>query len=73
MRLTVQQFTVHKRFPLTISRGTTTQTTNLWLRLEADGIEGWGEASPFSLIKGQREDTNALLAEIEIISTTLQQ
>ncbi|MEB3338400.1 MAG: dipeptide epimerase, partial [Leptolyngbyaceae bacterium] len=49
MRIEVQTFTVHKRFPLTISRGTTAQTTNVWLRVEHAGIEGWGEASPFSV------------------------
>jgi len=49
MHISVETFTVQKRFPLTISRGTTAQTTNVWLRVEHDGIEGWGEASPFSL------------------------
>ncbi|KKJ01498.1 dipeptide epimerase [Prochlorothrix hollandica] len=49
MELTLQSFTVHKRFALTISRGTTDRSTNLWLRLRHDGIEGWGEASPFSI------------------------
>jgi L-Ala-D/L-Glu epimerase len=48
LKIRIQPFTVHKRFPLTISRGTTTQTTNIWVRIEQDGIEGWGEASPFS-------------------------
>jgi L-alanine-DL-glutamate epimerase-like enolase superfamily enzyme len=42
-------FTVHKRFHLTISRGTTAHTANVWVRVEADGIEGWGEASPFGI------------------------
>jgi L-Ala-D/L-Glu epimerase len=49
MQLRLQTFTVHKRHALTISRGTTSQTTNLFLRLEQDEIEGWGEASPFSI------------------------
>jgi L-alanine-DL-glutamate epimerase-like enolase superfamily enzyme len=47
MQLAWATFTVNKRFPLTISRGTTAQTVNVWARVEADGIEGWGEASPF--------------------------
>lgn len=51
MRIGVETFTVNKRFPLTISRGTTSQTTNLWVRVEQEGIEGWGEASPFSIAK----------------------
>ncbi|HHP7244194.1 MAG TPA: enolase C-terminal domain-like protein, partial [Elainellaceae cyanobacterium] len=49
MQIQVQTFTVHKRFALTISRGTSSESTNIWLRLEHDGIEGWGEASPFSV------------------------
>ncbi|KAB8316689.1 dipeptide epimerase [Tolypothrix campylonemoides VB511288] len=49
MQIQVEIFTVNKRFPLTISRGTTAQTTNVWVRISHDGIEGWGEASPFSV------------------------
>jgi L-Ala-D/L-Glu epimerase len=49
MKLHLSTFTVQKRFALTISRGTTTQSTNLFVRLEEGGIEGWGEASPFSI------------------------
>ncbi len=49
MQIKVKIFTVNKRFPLTISRGTTAQTTNVWVRILHDGIEGWGEASPFSV------------------------
>ncbi|MGC8785728.1 MAG: dipeptide epimerase [Armatimonadota bacterium] len=64
MRVWYETFTVNKRFPLTISRGTTAQTTNLWLRVEADGMEGWGEASPFS-IGTYRESTEALLEAAE--------
>lgn len=51
MRIGVEPFTVHKRIPLTISRGTTAQTTNIWVRIEQEAIEGWGEASPFSIRK----------------------
>ena len=49
MQIQIQTFTVNKRFPLTISRGTTTHTTNVWVHLQHGGIEGWGEASPFSI------------------------
>jgi L-Ala-D/L-Glu epimerase len=49
MQIHVEPFTVHKRVPLTISRGTHFESTNFWLRLEAEGIEGWGEASPFAI------------------------
>ena len=59
MQISVEIFTVNKRFPLTISRGTTAQTTNVWLRVEHEGIEGWGEASPFSL-GNHRQSTETL-------------
>ncbi len=49
MQISIETFTVNKRFPLTISRGTTAQTTNIWVKVASDGIEGWGEASPFCL------------------------
>jgi L-alanine-DL-glutamate epimerase-like enolase superfamily enzyme len=71
MRVSYETFTVHKRFPLTISRGTTAQTTNLWLRIEADGIEGWGEASPFS-IGAYHENTEHLLEAAGQVVTLLQ-
>jgi L-Ala-D/L-Glu epimerase len=49
MKIHLQTFTVQKRVALTISRGTTAQSTNLFVRVEHDGIEGWGEASPFCI------------------------
>ncbi|MGC1307308.1 MAG: dipeptide epimerase [Phormidesmis sp.] len=49
MKIEIEPFTVHKRVPLTISRGTTADSTNLWVRITDEGIEGWGEASPFSI------------------------
>ncbi|BAZ05696.1 dipeptide epimerase [Calothrix sp. NIES-3974] len=47
MQIEFQPFTVNKRFPLQISYGTTAASTNIWLKIIHDGIEGWGEASPF--------------------------
>ena len=49
MRIELEIFTMNKLFPLTISRGTTSQSTNLWLRLHHEDITGWGEASPFRM------------------------
>ncbi|MBW4583413.1 MAG: dipeptide epimerase [Tildeniella nuda ZEHNDER 1965/U140] len=70
MQLRVQLFTVHKRFPLTISRGTTAQTTNVWVVIEHDGIEGWGEASPFS-IGEQPQTTEAIARSLQKIAPLL--
>lgn len=64
MQLAWSAFTVNKRFPLTISRGTMAQTQNVWVRVAADGIEGWGEASPFS-IGDHRQTTETLLNGLE--------
>ncbi len=70
MQIQIQTFTVHKRFALTISRGTTAQTTNIWVRIEHDGIEGWGEASPFS-VGGQPQTTDAIARSLQAIAPLL--
>lgn len=71
MRVHIQTFTVRKRFALTISRGTTAQTTNLWVKLEHEGIEGWGEASPFS-IGSSPQTTETLLAALQEVAPLLE-
>ena len=70
MEITVETFTVNKRFPLTISHGTTTQTTNIWVTVEQDGIEGWGEASPFSL-GNYRQSTQMLTESLNQVAPLL--
>ncbi len=62
MDIRIQTFTVHKQVPLTISRGTTAQTTNLWVEIEHDGIRGWGEASPFAVVAGEPQKPPAAIA-----------
>jgi L-Ala-D/L-Glu epimerase len=71
MRISLETFTVHKRVPLTISRGTTAESRNLWLRVEQDGIEGWGEASPFN-IKNPPQPTPAIEAALNAIMPLLE-
>jgi L-Ala-D/L-Glu epimerase len=71
MQISIQTFTVHKRFALTISRGTTAQTSNVWVTVEQDGIEGWGEASPFS-IGEERQTTEAIVAALQQITPVLE-
>ncbi len=72
MRIGVETFTVNKRFPLTISRGTTSQTTNVWVRIEEQGVEGWGEASPFSIISEDRQTTEILFDALREIAPMLE-
>jgi L-Ala-D/L-Glu epimerase len=70
MELRIQPFSVHKRFPLTISRGTTAQNTNVWVTVVQDGIEGWGEATPFSI--GDAPQTTAgIIAALEQVAPKL--
>jgi L-alanine-DL-glutamate epimerase-like enolase superfamily enzyme len=71
MKLQIETFTVHKQVPLTISRGTTTTSTNIWLRLEQDGMVAWGEASPFSL-GTQPQTTEVLVQALEAIAPRLE-
>lgn len=71
MQLRATLFTVRKRFPLRIARGTTAATTNLWVTLVSDGIEGWGEGSPFSVVREAKDDSNYLKAQVEAIAPQL--
>jgi L-alanine-DL-glutamate epimerase-like enolase superfamily enzyme len=75
MKIQIETFTVNKRFPLTISRGTTSHTTNIWVRIEQDGIEGWGEASPFSIsgqpVGGQPQTPDRLLTSLQALAPQL--
>jgi L-Ala-D/L-Glu epimerase len=73
MELTVETFTVHKKFALRISRGTTAESTNLWLRIQEEDLEGWGEASPFAIDNHSSQDTASLLAELTNLRGHLKQ
>lgn len=70
MQVSITPFTIHKQVALTISRGTTADSANLWVRLEADGIEGWGEATSFS-IGTATQTTEQLLRELTDLIPTL--
>lgn len=59
MQVSIKPFTVRKRVPLTISRGTTAESMNLWIQILEDGIVGWGEATPFS-IGSQSQSTESI-------------
>ncbi|HAX77271.1 MAG TPA: dipeptide epimerase [Cyanobacteria bacterium UBA11372] len=70
MQIHIQTFTVNKRFALTISRGTTAQSTNVLVIIEQDGIQGMGEASPFSIGEG-RQTTETIVTALQQISPIL--
>ncbi|MEL6384197.1 MAG: dipeptide epimerase [Cyanobacteria bacterium J06626_18] len=71
MEISVTPFTVHKRVPLTISRGTTAKSTNLWVKIAEDGVEGWGEATPFS-VDVHRQTTEVIQRELASLLPTLE-
>jgi L-alanine-DL-glutamate epimerase-like enolase superfamily enzyme len=56
MNVDWERFTIHTEDPFRISRGVRTQEERVWLRVEADGVEGWGEADP-SAYYGETADT----------------
>ena len=71
MKTQINQFTVNKRFPLTISRGTTTQTTNISIKIIENDIEGWGEASPFG-VGNHRQTTEMITDALQKITPVLE-
>jgi L-alanine-DL-glutamate epimerase-like enolase superfamily enzyme len=71
MKILINQFTVNKRFPLTISRGTTAQTTNIIFKIIENDIEGWGEASPFG-VGNHRQTTEIITDALQKISPVLE-
>ncbi|MDH6059717.1 dipeptide epimerase [Chrysosporum bergii ANA360D] len=71
MKLEVNLFTVNKRFPLTISRGTTAQTTNIWVKIIQDGIAGWGEASPFG-VGTHAQSTEMIVSSLQQLTPVLE-
>jgi L-alanine-DL-glutamate epimerase-like enolase superfamily enzyme len=49
MQIRIQDLTLTKKHPLTISRGTSTFTEGLLVEIESDGIIGLGEMAPVSI------------------------
>ncbi|MGQ9838405.1 MAG: dipeptide epimerase [Cyanobacteriota bacterium] len=66
MQIDVETFTVHKRYALTMSRGTHTDTTLAWVRIEQEGLEGWGEACPFSVREDLHQSLEDILTGLEV-------
>jgi muconate cycloisomerase len=64
MKLSFHPFVVHKRVPLTISRGTQSASQGWEVRILHDGIEGIGESSEFSL-PGFEQSAAMIQADLE--------
>ncbi|MDJ0774348.1 MAG: dipeptide epimerase [Mastigocoleus sp. MO_167.B18] len=71
MKIQVEIFTVNKRFPLTISRGTTAKTNNVLVKISQDGIEGWGESSPVK-VGDRRQSTEVIYESLQQIKPQLE-
>ncbi|MEO0868131.1 MAG: dipeptide epimerase, partial [Cyanobacteria bacterium J06642_11] len=66
MEITYASVTLHKKVPLTISRGTRSQSTNLFIQVTDDNITGYGEATPFS-IGDQTQTTETITDSLDHI------
>jgi len=56
MKVSWEKISVETEHPFRISRSVRTGEERVWVRLELDGIEGWGEADP-STYYGETADT----------------
>ncbi|HEY9705477.1 MAG TPA: dipeptide epimerase, partial [Allocoleopsis sp.] len=66
MLINFTPFTVTKKVALTISRGTSAQNTNLWIKISSDDIEGWGESVHFS-IGEETQTTEKIITDLNRI------
>jgi L-Ala-D/L-Glu epimerase len=62
MRLSTELLPLTKRYPLTISRGTFTGSTNVLVSVEHDGVIGVGEMAPSPVTGDTAESTVAAVA-----------
>src|SRR5580658_6131583 len=62
MKLACISLEMHPRRPFRISRGWRSEVRNVFVRIERDGIPGYGEAAP---INYYRETWQAVMAKIE--------
>lgn len=56
MKISWQRFEIKPTYPFKISRSVQERVQRVWVRIEADGVEGWGEADP-SPYYGETADT----------------
>src|SRR5262245_35494728 len=70
MQIALEPFTVHKRYPLTISRGTMSSSEGLCVSVLHDGITGIGEFGGVSLAVPP-EDVDTARADLERMAPLL--
>src|ERR1044071_5525883 len=62
MKVTTSAVPLTKRFPLTLSRGTSADSDTLLVTVEHDGITGYGEMAPFNIGYGDETAESARVA-----------
>ncbi len=65
MQIHIHPLPLNKRYPLTISRGTSAGSDNLLVEVTHDGIMGRGEFAPYSLGDGGAENAASARADLE--------
>jgi L-Ala-D/L-Glu epimerase len=58
MQITIRPLPLTKRFPLTISRGTSAGSENLLVEVEHDGLTGLGEMAPVNIGDGPEDEAS---------------
>ena len=46
MKISFHEVLLKKRFPLEISRGVRSESSNVFVRVEENDLVGWGESAP---------------------------
>lgn len=64
---------IQKRYPLTISRGTSADSDNLFVRVEHEGVSGWGEMSPVSAGVGHEQSAELACSQLQSAASQLLQ
>ncbi len=70
MKISHQVITLQKRVPLTISRGTSAGSDNMFVWIEHEGITGIGEMAPVNIGDGEESAVDAAF-QIEILKDEL--
>lgn len=68
MKLEWERVTVRPEDPFRISRSTSRELTRVWVRVESNGVEGWGEADPSEYYD---EDADTVVAALERLEPLL--
>jgi L-alanine-DL-glutamate epimerase-like enolase superfamily enzyme len=69
VKITWERFTIQPMHPFKISRSTQVSAERVWVRIECDGVEGWGEADPNPFY---RESAETVVKALERMRPTVE-